>query len=192
MGNESTKEPEPPTCILESKLYLGGYDFIGTAIENFKQYKVTDVINVAGEDCRYSELRKKRYDDEKIFVREYSLFDRAYFNIVSHGEHIAELINMLITSGSVVYIHCAMGINRSVAVVVLYLIKFQKMKPADAIKFVRDRRPGVLTNVDFEEKLLKVDVEVETQVEVKNLNETVIENQLHQANQLQKEIKSLF
>ena len=40
-----------------------------------------------------------------------------------------------------VLVHCSMGMQRSCAVVACYLVKYHKMTPADAIQYIRTRRP---------------------------------------------------
>jgi hypothetical protein len=56
---------------------------------------------------------------------------------------VASLIEICRRSGSVVYVHCAAGMNRSALVVARVLMK-QGMSAQDAIDLVRQRRVGSL------------------------------------------------
>jgi protein-tyrosine phosphatase len=55
-----------------------------------------------------------------------------------------EIIYKLIkeyNSGAIILVHCAAGMQRSAAVVAMFLIATQGMKWEDALQFIRQRRP---------------------------------------------------
>ncbi|MGH8900796.1 MAG: protein-tyrosine phosphatase family protein [Egibacteraceae bacterium] len=67
---------------------------------------------------------------------------------------LADLIADLRRAGKRVLIHCAGGMNRSGLLVAAALIR-NGMGAAEAIKLIRDRRPGALNNQQFVEHLLE-------------------------------------
>jgi protein-tyrosine phosphatase len=50
-------------------------------------------------------------------------------------------------------VHCAMGISRSVSMVIAYLIRKRKMTLEQALQFVRSKRSIIRPNVGFMEQL---------------------------------------
>jgi protein-tyrosine phosphatase len=61
---------------------------------------------------------------------------------------LADLVRDLRKAGKQVLVHCAGGINRSGLLAAASLIR-DGMAPGDAIRTVRDRRPGALSNQQF-------------------------------------------
>lgn len=46
--------------------------------------------------------------------------------------------------GRTTYVHCKAGRGRSTTIVLCYLVEYKQMSPADALEYVRSRRPRVL------------------------------------------------
>lgn len=55
--------------------------------------------------------------------------------------NILEQINVFLSLKLSVMVHCMMGAQRSAAVVACYLVKYKKMTPDEAIKFIVQKRP---------------------------------------------------
>ncbi len=52
-----------------------------------------------------------------------------------------------------VFVHCAAGMSRSPTVVIAYLMWKQKLSLNNAIKFVKNKRPEISTNLNFMKQL---------------------------------------
>ncbi len=78
----------------------------------------------------------------------------------SHFIHVCTFIHRHIKNGKNVLVHCSMGIQRSPAVIAAYLMKYNNMTKAQAMDFVKTKRPeaffcgsnfeGALTLWEFE------------------------------------------
>jgi protein-tyrosine phosphatase len=55
-------------------------------------------------------------------------------------ERGVEFLHRQISQGGRVYVHCQAGVGRSATIVICYLIKYQRMSPADAAAFVSSKR----------------------------------------------------
>lgn len=55
-----------------------------------------------------------------------------------------DFIHRHASHGSITYVHCKAGRGRSTTIVLCYLIEYKNMTPADALEYVRSRRPRVL------------------------------------------------
>ncbi|KAJ7969511.1 Dual specificity phosphatase [Quillaja saponaria] len=55
-----------------------------------------------------------------------------------------EFIHKNATCGKTTYVHCKAGRGRSTTIVLCYLVKYKQMTPAEALEYVRSRRPRVL------------------------------------------------
>lgn len=141
--------------IIANKLYLGD----GALVKwNNKliEWKITDIINVAN-DIVHSPATKQRWKDElKIEAWDFPMQDSCENGLLKSVPQVAQLIDLLLSSGQVIYIHCVAGINRSAAVVVGYLILYQNMSYEEAYQFVSEKRPGILRNKCFRQDLEKL------------------------------------
>jgi len=57
--------------------------------------------------------------------------------------------------GGKILVNCAMGMNRSAAIIVAFLIDQVKMNLVDAVKLVKEKRGCVLTNKGFQKELIE-------------------------------------
>jgi len=64
-----------------------------------------------------------------------------------------EETNNFIESANCVYVHCAAGVSRSATIVIAYLIWKHKISFDEALKIVKEKRPMVSPNFNFEKQL---------------------------------------
>lgn len=57
------------------------------------------------------------------------------------------------SEGSAVLVHCQRGISRSAATCVAFFMKEQGISKADALEYVKSRRPQILPNPKFMREL---------------------------------------
>ncbi|WOK93851.1 dual specificity protein phosphatase DSP8 [Canna indica] len=71
---------------------------------------------------------------------------RDYLFAPSPGDigRAVDFIHRNASSGRTTYVHCKAGRGRSTTIVLCYLVKYKNMTPADALEYVRSRRPRVL------------------------------------------------
>ena len=73
-------------------------------------------------------------------------------------ESAARSIHEVLKQGGTVLVHCAMGISRSVSLVLLYLMTHHNMSLSSALKRVVDVRPQACPNFGFVAQLSSVDI----------------------------------
>jgi dual specificity MAP kinase phosphatase/atypical dual specificity phosphatase len=59
------------------------------------------------------------------------------------------------------FIHCEMGVNRSGALVIAYIMVHNKWDPIRAATFFRDKRTRVMSNSNFQKQLIAFAIERE-------------------------------
>jgi len=132
-----------PTKIQEN-LYLG--DAQSSLNKDFLREKnITAIVTVMADIHPYR------------FVPDYAHFrfhhipihDKLDVNICEHIYQCIEFIQKCHADGINVYVHCAMGISRSVSFVIAYLMQTHKITFKDAYKIVKERRPQAEPNLSF-------------------------------------------
>ncbi|OMO91553.1 hypothetical protein COLO4_18278 [Corchorus olitorius] len=63
---------------------------------------------------------------------------------ISDISRAVDFIHRNASCGRTTYVHCKAGRGRSTTIVLCYLVKHKQMSPADALEYVRSRRPRVL------------------------------------------------
>jgi protein-tyrosine phosphatase len=63
-------------------------------------------------------------------------------NLIRHlnETNVLERINVALSKGQTVLVHCYAGVQRSCAVVACYLIRYHQMTPESAIAFIKSKR----------------------------------------------------
>lgn len=74
-----------------------------------------------------------------------------------------ERLNALISDNKKVFIHCSLGVNRSPSVVILYLIKYQKMTLYEAYKLISKNRI-IFTSTELFDILYKEALKIEKDI----------------------------
>ena len=130
---------------ITDKIYLGNED---TARDKsiLNQLNISNIL-ICAEGC------------EKFFPNEFKykilyIDDAIDENILTWLKEAFEFIDSSVNN---IYIHCAMGISRSPAIVIAYLMYKNKMKYEEAYDFVRDKRKVINPNSGFREQLKKLE-----------------------------------
>jgi dual specificity protein phosphatase 1B len=140
---------DPPGSIykIRPNLFVGGFG-ASTNAAVLKKHKITHVINCA------IEKQIKLMDGITIF--NFKIDDRENFPIGKVFEQTSNTIDYILKDPkNKVLVSCAMGINRSMSVIVAYLIKKTKKDINDIIAGILKTRPfAMLTNRSFYDQLV--------------------------------------
>lgn len=133
--------------IIENKLFLSGINDI-LYNDTLEKHGITDVISViSGVDL---EPLEKRLSDMNINHHLFTICDSECESISTIFTPIFEIIDSSPTS----IIHCALGVSRSAAVAVAYMMYKKRMNLKDAVIYVAMRRPSIYPNDGFVYRLI--------------------------------------
>jgi protein-tyrosine phosphatase len=152
--------------LIEPNILLGGISPDNETKSFYKEsnmakivdkYKIDVVISV------YDFLPEKRTKTKaKRFLL--VIHDHPDSKLSKYFEKIAFIIHEAKKKKKRVFIHCHMGISRSVSLLIAYYLKYKRTKVQNTIKFLRERRPYINPNLgflkqlyDFESQLAKND-----------------------------------
>lgn len=121
-------------------IYLGSYQNAINQLE-LKKLQIKFILNCAHE-CPNTPIKNIRYKHIK-------LYDDPHCDLSQHFSAAFSFINEAINSKSNILIHCAMGVSRSSAILIAYLMKHQRMSFQDAYWFVKKRRSIIFPNFGF-------------------------------------------
>lgn len=130
-------------------LYLGAEED-ATNTRVLKELGITHIINCAEG---YIFTGQSFYGSKFKYIG-FNAEDDWEYNIMKHFPTVYAFIEDARTSGGKVLIHCIMGINRSGALTVSYLMVHKHMGPISAAKFVKKARSLVLTNEGFQRQVV--------------------------------------
>jgi protein-tyrosine phosphatase len=117
---------------IHPNLFLGGLD----ELEYIKDYNITHVLSVLSEP----EIPKDI--DKSIKHKIILAHDDNCQNMFPVFEESYEFIDSALSKeNGKIFVHCAMGISRSVTVVAAYLMKKLEIDRSQALKIIRDVRP---------------------------------------------------
>jgi protein-tyrosine phosphatase len=94
------------------------------------------------------------YEKHGIDFRLLDIDDMPDFDITPLFQEATQLIHDYVSQGKSVLVVCTAGISRSAAIVIAYLIRFQRLPYAAALAQVKRARIFVQPNVGFERALL--------------------------------------
>lgn len=135
------------TKILDN-LYLGDYLSVKNLTEQLvEEIGITDFINVAYE-ISYSDRVLAFLKEKQVMHYKFNVSDNEN-DIINKYSEIVELMNMLITNGCSIYIHCHLGCSRAPCVVIAYLAKYQGYSVTDATEYVSQQRKQIILRQDF-------------------------------------------
>ena len=126
-------------------LYLGTFTN-ACDLEELKRMNIKYILNCAIE-CKNTILPK---DIKELHLK---IRDNINFDIIPFFKQSNDFINQVRGVGGKILIHCKLGISRSAAIVIAYLIKYYGFNFNSALKFIKKQRERINPNAGFIEQL---------------------------------------
>lgn len=148
--NRPTHQRNPDLVL--PHVYVGN---IGNA-ENYKllrKYGITHVLNCAGYKGNRS-YQGSPYEGLDIEYKEFMADDSETYDISQHFRESFHYMDKAKRKNGCVLVHCAQGINRSVAVCLAYLMMEKNYSLLKAVKQMQKKRGCVLSNRAFQRQLV--------------------------------------
>lgn len=133
-----------PTRILKF-LYLGNFTH-ATKIEELKKLEINYILNCASE-C-YNINLPEDIKELHLMIRDYEDFE-----LFDYFEKANQFINKCKSMGGKCLVHCKLGISRSAAFVIAYLIKYTKLGVDEAFNYIKNKRISIKPNDGFMRQL---------------------------------------
>ena len=139
-----------PTQLLPH-LYIGNYRDAADH-DQLRAMGVTHVLNCAA----YRQSDENTYPQESG-VTNYMQFhanDDWEYDILQHFDDSRAFIDDALERGGCVLVHCALGVNRSGAICVAYIMLHGHMDLLQVAKLIKEKRGRVLTNRGFQQRIV--------------------------------------
>ncbi|CAH2305897.1 dual specificity phosphatase 19 [Pelobates cultripes] len=132
--------------VIKQWLLLGSQD-VAQDLDVMKKYKVTHILNVA-------------YGVENVFPEEFtykkiSMLDLPETDLESYFPECFDFLEQAKKQGGVVFVHCNAGVSRAPAIVIGFLMHYDRLNFARAFSVVKNARPAICPNLGFIEQLHK-------------------------------------
>lgn len=144
--------------IIEVKpnLYLGAAKHVVEKSDEFNALDINVVINCCDE---ITLEENQTFDSNKYKIHHYPINDDALDNKFSECmNECVDLINKYLLDGLNVYIHCVHGVSRSAAMVIYYLMKYEKLSYDVAHYKLFLKRPCIQPHPNFIRELKERDL----------------------------------
>ena len=128
--------------------------------EELRRINIKYVLNCAFE-CINKTLPK---DIKELHLK---ISDNKNFNIIPFFQQANDFINQARLDGGKILIHCKLGISRSAAITIAYLIKYYGLNFNSALKFIKKQRNRINPNKGFMEQLKKYESMVQNKIKRK-------------------------
>ncbi len=115
-------------------LFLGPCPLVYGLIDKLTNIDV--VINVAAE-----RINNKMYLSKRFEYFYFPMIEKESFELINMLDQISDLISINLSIGKKIYVHCHVGVSRSVSVVVYFLMKTRGITFQNAYKFVIEKYP---------------------------------------------------
>jgi atypical dual specificity phosphatase len=131
-------------------LYLG--EVFHSSDEKFiKEKNIKHILTLLEYPCELSVHPDYQY----IKFKHINIGDKLSTNISDYFTECIEFIKQAHEKGDTVYVHCAMGISRSVSIVIAYIMEEKNMKFEEAFSYVKTCRPQAEPNMAFTCQLMQ-------------------------------------
>ena len=118
-----------------------------------KCLKITHILNCAAtKDYSSDNFDQNPYDG--FTYDEFEAFDNDGYPILMHFNKAKRFIDDARARGGRVLVHCEMGINRSGAICVAYMMVRENMTLLQALRLAKMERPVILINEGFRKQLV--------------------------------------
>ena len=128
--------------------------------EELRRINIKYILNCAIE-CKNNTLPK---DIKELHLK---IRDDKNFDIIPFFQEANDFINQARLDGGKILIHCKLGISRSAAIIIAYLIKYYGLNFNSALKFIKKQRDRINPNKGFMEQLKKYENMVQTKIKRK-------------------------
>jgi len=158
--DSSPEEVTPRLCeILAGQLYLSSM-FLARNLEVVRSHEITHVLCVAEEALGKDERHPLAKTAPDIVIAD---FDGVELDDLG-GSHLTEVLprhigfidDALCNASGRCLVHCRLGVNRSAAVVISYLMARRGMIYEEAHAHVMQRSPGISVHPEYERELLSL------------------------------------
>jgi len=112
--------------------------------------RITDLLDLTGRNCPPSRTPLGKVGSHLAI----DAVDRADYDLL--GRHVAQctaFLRAVKQRNGVALVYCAMGVNRSAAIVLAYLMLEERMPLLDAARLLRRARGCMLSNAGFRRQL---------------------------------------
>jgi len=141
-----------PTQLL-SHVYIGS-QANAEQLRLLRHIGVTHVLNCAGYKGRRTSYASP-YDGCGIEYYEFQAEDSDRYNITQHFSEAFTYLDNVKRVGGVALVHCALGINRSAAVCLAYIMTDRRLPLLEATRMLKNKRRIVLVNKAFQRQLIR-------------------------------------
>ncbi|VDL76885.1 unnamed protein product [Nippostrongylus brasiliensis] len=131
--------------------------------------EITDHLFLSGAGCLKPEkIRQKRIvfvvnattEEPNTYIQgvEYMkirIDDHPYARIQDYFDQVADKIKAVKDRGGKTLVHCMAGVSRSASLVMIYLVKHERMTLRQAYHYVRSARPVIRPNVGFWKQMVE-------------------------------------
>uniref|UniRef100_A0A0K0F8E9 Protein-tyrosine-phosphatase n=1 Tax=Strongyloides venezuelensis TaxID=75913 RepID=A0A0K0F8E9_STRVS len=124
---------------INDHLYLSGAGVLTP--EKIKQKKISCIVNATTEE---PSTYQAGVDYIKIRIE-----DNPYAPLNSFFDMVADKIKITKDRGGKTLVHCVAGVSRSATLVIVYLMKHERMSLRQAYQYVKAKRPIIRPNVGF-------------------------------------------
>ncbi|KJH41981.1 dual specificity phosphatase, catalytic domain protein [Dictyocaulus viviparus] len=109
--------------------------------DKIKQKQIVFIVNATTEEPN-SYIQGVEYMNVRID-------DHPYARIQEYFDQVADKIKAVKDRGGKTLVHCMAGVSRSASLVMIYLVKHERMTLRQAYHYVRSARPVIRPNVGF-------------------------------------------
>jgi protein-tyrosine phosphatase len=135
------------SVLLNKKIYFGSYYHVSKNISELKKCGITHIINI-------TERQPNLFEKDFKYIT-YRISDSPFSNLYQHFDDIIKIILNITRNKGVVYVHCAMGISRTAAVLIAFVGKILNIDFVKAYKYVYMKRPCIKPNMGLCVKLIE-------------------------------------
>ncbi|XP_020776776.2 dual specificity protein phosphatase 13-like [Boleophthalmus pectinirostris] len=150
----SDRKPAEPFNLVWPNLYIGD-ESVARDKPTLSSLGITHIINAAAGRYRIN-TGQQFYSDLGLKYLGVEAADHPDFNLEPYFMPSAEFIDSALKENGKVFVHCAMGVSRSGALVLSYLMTFQGLTLVEAITALRLNR-DIGPNSGFLEQLRQLD-----------------------------------
>jgi len=151
---------EPCHGVVTEPTRLLDHVFIGSQsnaedLRTLRRLGVTHVLNCAGYKGPRPFPNASPYEGLGIDYYEFMAEDSDRYDITRHFPESFRYLDAVKRSGGTALVHCALGINRSAAVCLAYMMVDRRLPLLAATRIIKDKRRIVLANKTFQRQLVR-------------------------------------